>query len=136
VPPFESTQDCTIMPYCPRCLNEYEEGSEACWNCHALLVPGDVAADAEPQPAKSAPDWQPLRPVYKAPDEFSALRMQAVLEEAGIQAAVQSAQIPWVPSVMSHVKGYWGRVLVAPAAVDAAKEIVAEYLASLDPPEA
>jgi hypothetical protein len=71
-------------------------------------------------------------PIYDAPDEFSALRLQAILEEAGVRAWVRSAAIPWIAGVTGSMKGYWGRVLVHPDDRDQATELVRDYLASLD----
>ena len=45
---------------------------------------------------------------------------------------MESAQVPWIDGVRANGEGYWGRVLVHPAEREAARELVAGYLASLD----
>jgi len=117
------------MPHCPRCRTNYPEGSEVCWPCQVPLVAGTL--DDEEASDSDRPTWTPLKVVYLAPDEFNALRIKTVLEEAGLDARVESAQIPWVDGIMSNIKGYWGRVLVPPDEYEAGKEIVNDYLASL-----
>jgi len=112
------------MYYCPRCLREYPDDQVACWPCHARLVllPDAPAASAAPSV---------LTAVYHAHDEFSALTMQAVLEEAGVHAAVQSMQMIFA-GVAGDAKGHWGRVLVNPVDLEHAREVVREYLGSLE----
>jgi hypothetical protein len=126
------------MPYCPRCLAEYQEGEEACWSCRVQLAHGSLdervrdAAHGESDGSETpSRDWVKLVAAYLAPDELSALRIQALLEEAGIEARVESVQIPWIDGVMSNIKGYWGRVLVRPEDAEASRELVADYVASL-----
>lgn len=127
----------TAMPYCPRCLEQYDESLRVCWPCRVFLLEGEGATapgEGETVEGEGAPraEWAALVPVYRAPDELSALRVKALLEEAGLHATVRSAQIPWVGSVMSNINGYWGRVLVEAEDQAAAAELVADYLASLE----
>jgi len=113
------------MPlYCPRCRAEYQDDAQICWKCRARLV-------AELDPAQE-PGWVELRPVYRAPDEFSALAVQRVLAEAEIECLVQSAMVPWTDGIMQNIRGYWGEVLVAVEDLAEAREIVDDYLRSLE----
>lgn len=110
---------------CPRCRSDYQDDVEVCWRCRVRLVD-------HLEPEEDDRVWVDLKPVYFAPDEFSALAVQRVLEEAEISSHVQSAQIPWVDGIMANIKGYWGRVLVAEDELDQAREIVTEYLKSIE----
>lgn len=76
--------------------------------------------------------WIDLRAVYRAPDEFSALAVQRVLADAEIESRVRSVQIPWADGLISNIKGYWGEVLVPAEDVEHARELVSEYLKSID----
>ena len=116
------------MPYCPSCKTRYDDGAEACWRCRVRLVAELPGGAGEPPSSRRASG--PV-PIYEAPDEFSALRVQALLEGAGMIAVVESAQIPWIDGVLANIKGSWGRVLVHPADREAARELVAGYRASL-----
>ena len=76
--------------------------------------------------------WVELRPVYRAPDEFSALAVERVLAAEDIRSFVRSGQIPWVDGITSNLTGFWGQVLVAPEDYEQALALVTEYLASLE----
>ena len=115
------------MPrHCPRCNAEYEDHVEVCWPCHVRLIEG---IDEE-EPGQEVV-WVDYRPVYRAPDEFSALAVQRVLAEQDIQSLVRSAQIPWADGIMSTLKAYWGQLLVAPEDYVRARALVEEYLRSI-----
>ncbi|MGD8395327.1 MAG: DUF2007 domain-containing protein [Candidatus Eiseniibacteriota bacterium] len=120
------------MPYCPRCQTNYPDGTRVCWPCRSHLLEGR-AEEPESNGAENDGDvgWSKLVPVYRAPDELSALRIHSILEEAGILARIQSGQIPWIDGVMSNIQGYWGRVLVRPEEREAAEELVEAYVDSL-----
>jgi hypothetical protein len=111
--------------YCPLCRSEYEDDVAVCWNCRVHLVD-----KLEPEEGERV--WVHLMPVYQAPDEFSALAVQRVLLESEIGGQVRSAQIPGIEGIMKNIKGYWGQVLVAPEDYDRARELVADYLRSLE----
>jgi len=124
------------MRHCPRCLSEFDDTHVVCWSCRVRLHRGPAAArqggerDDEADEGPGVPWVRPVA-IYLAPDELSALRVAALLEDAEIAARVESAQIPWIDGVMSNIKGYWGKVLVHPDDQEAARELVADYLASL-----
>jgi hypothetical protein len=115
---------------CPQCRSKYEDQALVCWRCRVRLVARLERGERVAEEAERV--WVDLRPVYFAPDEFSALAVQRVLEEADIESRVRSVQIPWVDGVMGNIKGYWGQVLVPEEQFDQAREIVAEYLHSID----
>jgi hypothetical protein len=124
--------------YCPRCGTEFDDRAVVCWPCHARLV--DHPSPATEAPASDDKEegeeeqrvWVDLRPVYRAPDEFSALAVQRVLADAEIESRVRSVQIPWADGLISNIKGYWGEVLVPAEDVEHARELVSEYLKSID----
>jgi hypothetical protein len=125
------------MPrYCPNCRAEFDDQALVCWGCRTRLV--DRLAPEEPLELEESGEseekrvWVDLRPVYFAPDEFSALAVQRVLAGAGIDSHVRSLQFPWADGLMRNIKGYWGQVLVLPEDFDHAHELVEEYLNSLD----
>ncbi len=108
------------MRYCPRCLTDYPEDAVVCWPCRWRLV----SAPAPPPEA-----WEV---VYAAPDEFSALTLEAVLADAGIDVLVRSEAAPWITGIMAYSQGYWGRLLVHPEAIERARDLVRDYLAALE----
>ena len=132
---------------CPRCGAEFEDTAQVCWTCRAHLVPeerthGHLAHpeeadheldhDHEHEVPAGEVEWVDLKSVYNAPDEFSALAVQALLTGSGIEARVRSRQIPWVDGIMRNILGYWGHVLVEPDDYVRAKELIADYLRSLE----
>jgi len=50
------------MPYCPNCLTEYVEGTAACDDCGASLLPGSPPAPPAATPSE-APDDSKIVPV-------------------------------------------------------------------------
>src|SRR5688572_5258995 len=132
---------------CPRCSAEFDDTAQVCWTCRVHLVPEERTRGSHSHPDESdheleheleagtsagEPEWVDLKPVYEAPDEFSALAVQALLAGSGIEARVRSGQIPWVDGIMRNLLGYWGRVLVEPDDYVRAKELIADYLRSLE----
>ena len=123
---------------CPRCGTQYEDPIQVCWPCRVHLVPmartgdhGDGEA-ADVTEAAPEPEWVDYRPVYLAPDEFTALAVQCLLTGSGIESRVRSEQIPWTDGIMRNIIGYWGQVLVPLAEVVRARALVDAYLRTLD----
>jgi len=56
--------------------------------------------------------WLDLCPVYEAPDEVTAIHVQAFLIGAGLEARIRSAQVPCFDGAFAMAVGYWGHVLV------------------------
>jgi hypothetical protein len=92
---------------------------------------GVQASEAEPA-ERSEPIWVDYRPVYLAPDEFSALAVQCLLVGSGIESRVRSEQIPWTDGIMRNIIGYWGQVLVPIREVVRARALVDAYLKTLE----
>jgi len=122
---------------CPRCGTHYDDSERVCWPCRVHLVPeartgGIVSSD--PDLAETAePVWVDYRPVYLAPDEFTALAVQCLLVGSGIESRVRSEQIPWTDGIMRNIIGYWGQVLVPIRDVVRARALVDAYLRTLEP---
>ena len=53
-----------------------------------------------------------LVPVHPVPDEATATMLHDFLEAQGIHTAVVSAQIPWLGTIESVRRGYWGQIEV------------------------
>ena len=122
---------------CPRCGTQYDAEERVCWPCRVHLVPeartgGGGASEAEPAERSEAPIWVDYRPVYLAPDEFSALAVQCLLVGSGIESRVRSEQIPWTDGIMRNIIGYWGQVLVPIREVVRARALVDAYLKTLE----
>jgi len=66
--------------------------------------------------------------VYSAPDEFLALSVKALLEEAGIEAEVRSCQIPWYDGIAKMMRPAWGEVVVLARDRDRSMELVDAFL--------
>ena len=71
--------------------------------------------------------WMELYPVYKAPDEDSAIHVQALLASAGIEARIRSAQIPGFDGAFAMAVGFWGQVFVPRGEVIRAREVLAAF---------
>jgi hypothetical protein len=122
---------------CPRCGTQYDGEERVCWPCRVHLVPearigGVKASDPEPGERSEPPIWVDYRPVYLAPDEFSALAVQCLLVGSGIESRVRSEQIPWTDGIMRNIIGYWGQVLVPIREVVRARALVDAYLKTLE----
>jgi hypothetical protein len=123
---------------CPRCGTQYEDPIQVCWPCRVHLVPAAKTGNHEDDSADASevapePEWVDYRPVYLAPDEFTALAVQCLLTGSGIESKVRSEQIPWTDGIMRNIIGYWGQVLVPLAEVVRARALVDAYLRTLDP---
>jgi hypothetical protein len=88
--------------------------------------------DESDEPERSGegpgPEWLDLYPAYHAPDEPSAIHVEAMLRSAGIASRIRSAQIPAYDGVFVAAVGYWGQVLVAREDLLAARALVEEFV--------
>ena len=66
--------------------------------------------------------------VYKAHDEFEAISLRGLLLKEGIEAVIQSRQIPMYDGVMTLAIGYWGDLLVKEEDLKEAKDIIDGFL--------
>jgi hypothetical protein len=74
--------------------------------------------------------WLDLVPVSEAANEDTAIHLCALLQSAGIEARVRSAQVAAFDGAFSAAVGYWGQVLVPRADALRAREFVTEFLQS------
>jgi hypothetical protein len=68
--------------------------------------------------------WVDLEAVYDAPDEDSAIHVQALLKSAGFDARIRSAQVPCFDGAFASAVGYWGQVVVPRETADGARELL------------
>jgi hypothetical protein len=69
-----------------------------------------------------------LKSVYKANDEFEAISLRELLFKEGIEAVIQSRQVPMYDGVMTVAVGYWGDLLVREEDFEKAKELIEGFL--------
>jgi hypothetical protein len=74
--------------------------------------------------------------VHHVPDEATATMLRDFLEGQGIEAAIISAQIPWLGTIETARKGYWGRIAVLEHEAERARELIADFLAARPEPDA
>ena len=111
---------------CPNCGMGFTD-REFCLECGVKIT-------LPPEMVDSHPDRElGTRAVYKAPDELSAITLQKVLESEGIQAWIQSTQIPWYDGIMKMVEGYWGKVIVFEDQEIKARDTIEDFLKTLGP---
>lgn len=77
-------------------------------------------------------EWLDLRAIYEAPDEPTAIHIQAFLCGAGIDARIRSAQIAGFDGAYAAAIGYWGHVLVPLREVVRAKALLESFLAETE----
>jgi hypothetical protein len=73
-------------------------------------------------------EWVDLVRVHKAANEDTAIHLCALLQSAGIEARVESAQVAAYDGVFSAAVGCWGHVMVPRADADRAKALIAELM--------
>jgi hypothetical protein len=100
---------------------------EFCPDCGVKVAPAPGTAEAgEDRELRT-------RVVYLAPDELTAVTLQKVLEAEGVDAWVQSIQVPYYDGLIGMVEGYWGRLLVLEDQETKARRVIEEYLRDLGP---
>ena len=70
--------------------------------------------------------------VHKAYSEIEAISVRAMLESAGIEAAVRSRQIPMYDGIAKVYNPIWGYVQVLQSDQARARRLVDEYLAEVE----
>jgi hypothetical protein len=75
-------------------------------------------------------NWKPVR---KVPNAMVGNMLKALLEQEGIMAEVRGLTIPWLDGIESSWSEYhWGEVMVPEEEFERAKEIVDEYMRSIE----
>jgi len=70
--------------------------------------------------------------IHEASSEFEAMTIRDLLGAAGIDAMVRTRFVPGYPGIVVTDKiGVWADILVLPEDEQAARRLIAEYLASL-----
>lgn len=77
-------------------------------------------------------DTEDLVTVHKAYSEIEAISVRAMLESAGIEAAVRSRQIPMYDGIAKVYNPIWGYVQVLQSDLPRARRLVDEYLAEVE----
>jgi hypothetical protein len=77
-------------------------------------------------------DDERLVKVFEAPSEFEALAIQALLEHEGIEAAVQSDQMPMYDGLAQALDPVWGSVVVRESFEKQARELIEGYMEAID----
>lgn len=72
------------------------------------------------------------RPVYKAPDEWTAVTIKDLLCSAGLTAQVLPILEPFEDGIDRMIEGYWGKVLVLESDLEEACRLIGDYLRGLD----
>ncbi len=65
--------------------------------------------------------------VFRAPDEYVANIIRAILEGENIPVALESKQVPMYDGVMKMSEGYWGDVVVPAQFADRSRELIEAY---------
>jgi hypothetical protein len=113
------------MHVCPNCGTGFHDEEEFCLDCGIKL--GDEAHDC------SVSDrLMRYQPVYKAPDEWTAVTIRDLLRSAGLGVQVISVHEPWQDGINRLVEGYWGKVVVLEVDMDQARRLIEEYLKGSD----
>ncbi len=75
------------MPFCPKCRNEYLEGTETCEDCGQALV------QALPPESKARPGESELVEVWYAQGEMDAQLVRSLLESNGIESMLSGESL-------------------------------------------
>ena len=69
-----------------------------------------------------------LKPVYVAPDEFTAITLKEMLASRDIKAITRRFETSWLDGLPKVMKGGWGEVLVDEKDEKQAEECIKEFL--------
>lgn len=73
-----------------------------------------------------------MKVVHTAGSEVEAVMIQGILESAGIPVVLRpQTMVPGYDEALESATGVWGKLLVPDDAEAEARELIAEYLASL-----
>ena len=108
------------MPYCPECLDEFQDWVKVCPDCGVALVE-ELPKEPEPEPSD-----EPLVHVATAPNPMIAAMWKGILENEGIFSLVESGDLraaQYVLSINSESKIY-----VLASHEEEAREILAPFI--------
>jgi len=108
------------MPYCPQCLDEFQEWVKVCPDCNGALV-----AELPTQPEYNYSN-EPLVYITKAPNEPLGMMWKEILENEGIHSLLINRSGLSAYTRYSHPLDYELHVLASQ--VEKAKEILAPFL--------
>jgi hypothetical protein len=114
------------MHVCPNCGTGFHDEEDFCLDCGLKL--GEESHDCLPPSDRI----MRYRPVYKAPDEWTAVTIRDLLRSTGLEVQVLSVHEPWQDGINRLVEGYWGKVVVLEGDVGEARRLIEEYLRGLD----
>ncbi len=77
-------------------------------------------------------DDEILVQVLEAGSEIEAITIRAFLESQEIEAAIRTRQIPMYDGIATVFNPVWGYVLVMQSDAERAKELISEYLDSIE----
>lgn len=107
--------------------------SHLCPDCGLVLLypeKGCPRCAAAPERQSSRPtDWVPL---FNCPDQLTALTLQAELKGHGIRSWIRSLEVPGYDGLMGMGPPFWGWLLVDRDDLVWSREIVREFLSSLE----
>ena len=75
------------MPFCPKCRNEYLEGTETCEDCGQALI------ETLPPESKASPGDGELVEVWYAQGEMDAQLIRSLLESNGIDSMLSGESL-------------------------------------------
>jgi hypothetical protein len=99
-----------------------EIGEEFCPDCGVKVSPHHEAVpDIHDRELRA-------KTVFLAPDEIAGLAVQKILESEGVEAWLQSLQVPGHEGLLRLIDGYWGQVQVYEDQENRACLVIEEYL--------
>ncbi|MFC1920410.1 hypothetical protein ACFLYQ_01645 [Chloroflexota bacterium] len=108
------------MPYCPKCLDEFQERVEVCPDCKVTLV-----KELPLQPENEVNN-EPLVHIATAPNEPLGMMWKEILENEGIHPLVKSRDMRasmYTPSLLSRCE-----IHVLASQAKEAKQLLAPFL--------
>lgn len=96
------------------------------------MAPAAARSPRGRQPDPTTDRLMRYRPVYKAPDEWTAVTIKELLRSAGLSAQVLPVAEPFDDGIDRLIEGYWGKVLVLESDLEDACRLIGDYLRGLD----
>lgn len=125
------------MRYCPKCLEEYQDGVERCAECAESLVAEEELANRlefrRLLPEQGAADFAVVGP---AEDPFEADAFVSAVGAAGIPVFARMRPSSLVDALASAQRRPWWEILVPCSARERAAEVIEERRKELEDAEA